>query len=136
NDGADRRDGRRSPKERQRAGRRSMLFLTYEPLEDEQNADDVDREMQREHVQAAEEIDEIHARGLSPCLTEAQKINAENTESKRKALEHPARVDLEDLSTLRRRELRVAVDVALRIVEVMPRLGVDAAHGADHLRCD
>ena len=47
--------------------------------------------------------------------------------------EHPARVALEDL-----RPVRVAqgarVDIALRVVEVVPGLGVDAAHRAHHLR--
>ena len=38
-----------------------------------------------------------------------------------------------DLLLLRRRQLRRRLDVALGVVVVVAGLGVDAAHGADHL---
>src|SRR6266852_6342061 len=40
---------------------------------------------------------------------------------------------LENLVALRCRQMRRAIDVAARVVEAMPGLGIDALHGPDHL---
>src|SRR5687767_13068982 len=61
-----------------------------------------------------------------------QRVSRSRLERRREAREHAARVALEDLRAIRRAQLLVAVDVALRVVEVVPRLWIDAAHGADH----
>src|SRR5688572_14070934 len=66
----------------------------------------------------------------------SRQFPARSSEHRGKALENAPDVALEDLLLLGGRKLLVTVDVALRIVEVVPRLGIDAAHGTDHLRCE
>src|SRR5262245_41740645 len=49
------------------------------------------------------------------------------------AAEHAVRVALEDAGAVGLAQVQL-VDVALGVVEMMPGIGVDAAHGAHHLR--
>src|SRR4051812_24321555 len=49
------------------------------------------------------------------------------------AAEYPTRIALEDLLALRLAEGLGALDIALGVVEIIAGLGIDAAHGADHL---
>ena len=48
---------------------------------------------------------------------------------------HPSCIQLEDLAVIIVRQVQ-RVDIAFRIVEVMACLGVDAANGSNHFRCE
>ena len=64
NDGDDRRDRGRCPKQRRRRFEPGVLLVARSELERDRDENDADRQMQNEHVESAEEKNELH--GLTP----------------------------------------------------------------------